>query len=627
MAIEETGNEKGEMRKMANIVPARWRRLICISLFLISPFFFFNSQAQSPTVLSVRDLLPNYGLQPEIVDDTAALMDYLDSQPQDYVALTNLCVSLRTKAQRAVSSLENDYDKHDDMVWLDSVTVLADYSIYEYRLRRLADLAARMSIRYSRLEQQRIEAEREAARQRAIEEARRQQEERDRMADNLRANIELHNRAILNATLGNGITDKTKLKELKDIYYSYLMVYNKYDLTPGHATDDIIMRLDELNSFQNDILENVLGENSLLYQIENFKNVLKMRCESSNNDVYRSYTRVFKRTSVPVSFADVSEYSDYINRLQTVVQVQQRYLQTLELRATIAAGSDAIAARYGKKYRDALNTYRDVLATVNQLPAFTTNAESLLFIHSLEEFIEAQQVYLDDYAALEELSARADSIMSGSQARFRDVAEAYRNIEPMLRVVPAFKDASGAALFDARIEEVRRVQQCYMRVITLRNRIADNDDSLNAARKLSRTLATGYRDLRRAAVLQPQFYSVERGEAFIAQLEGFLETQQLCLNIMDKLRVIDANERTITGKDNTYRNIARAYQTIEKAYNGMTEIVSTDDLRRYNMQCDNTIEMQQAFIKTMHSPTAEDCDKLLRRETDVKKIKLAVGLN
>lgn len=602
--------------------------LICVSIAFHFPLSTFHSaRAQEPTVLSVRDLLPNYGLQPEIVDDTAALMDYLDSQTQDYVALTNLCVSLRTKAQRAINSLENDYTKEDDIVWLDSVTVLADYSIYEYRLRRLAELASRMSIRYSRLEQQRIEAEREAARQRAIEEARRQQEERDRMADNLRANIDLHNRAILNATLGNGITDKTKLKELKDIYYSYLMVYNKYDLTPGHASDDMIMRLDELNSFQNDMLENVLGENSLPYQIENFKNVLKMRCENGNNDVYRSYTRVFKRTTVPVSFADVSEYSDYINRLQTVIQVQQRYLQTLELRATIAAGSDAIAARYGKKYRDALNTYRDVLATVNQLPAFTTNAESILFIQSLEEFIEAQQVYLDDYAALEELSARADSITSGSQDRFRDVAEAYRSIEPMLRVVPAFKDASGAALFDARIEEVRRVQQCYMRVITLRNRIADNDDSLNAARKLSRPLATGYRNLRRSAVLQPQFYTAERGEAFISQLEGFLETQQLCLSIMDKLRVIDANERTITGKDNTYRNIARAYQTIEKAYNGMTEIVSTDDLRRYNMQCDNIIEMQQAFIKTLHSPTVEDSDKLLRRETDVRKIKLAIGLN
>ena len=603
------------------------RMLIIVSLILNFQFSIFNSaNAQAPTVLSVADILPNYGLAAVWVDDTAGVMDYLASQPQDYVSLTNLCVSLRTRAQKAISSLESDYSSQDSLIWIDSNTVVADYAIYEYRLRRLADLMGRMSIRYSRLEQQRIEAEKEAARQRAIEEARRQQAERDRIADDLRSNIDLHNRAIIKATLGTGVSDKAKLKELKDIYYSYLMVYNKYDLTPGNATDDVIMRLDELNSFQNDMLENVLGENSLLFQIDNFKNVLKVRCENSNSDVYRSYTRVFKRTSVQVSFADVSEYSDYINRLRTVVTVQQRYLQTLELRATIAAGSDAIAARYGKKYREVVGTYRDVLATVNQLPAFTTNAESLIFIQSLEEFIEAQQIYLDDYYALEEISARADSIVKGGTNRFRDVADAYHSVEPLLKTIPAFKDAAGAALFDARLEEVRQVQQCYLRVITLRSQIAANDDSLLEARKYSRTLANGYRTLMRAAVLQPQFYTVERGMAFIAQLQNFIETQELCLATLDRLRIIEANERTITGKETPYRNIAKGYQRVIKAYNGIEDIANTEDLRRYSLQCDNIIEMQEAFIRTIHSETAEDCDKNMKREYDVEKIRLIVGL-
>ncbi len=616
----ESGKLKAGSGKLAKLVV-----LICVSIAFHFPFATFHSaSAQTPTVLSVRELLPNYGLEPSIVDDTAALMDYLASQPQDYVALTNLCVSLRTRAQKAISSLESDYMVRDSLVWIDSNTVLADYSIYEYHLRRLADLAGRLSIRYSRLEQQRLEAEKEAARQRAIEEARRQQEERDRMADNLRASIDVHNRAIISATFGNGVSDKSKLKELKDIYYSYLMVFNKYDLSPGPASDDMIVRLDELNSFQNDLLENVLGENSLPYQIENFKNVLKMRCENSNSDVYRSYTRVFKRTTVPVSFADVPEYRDYINRLQTVVTVQQRYLQTLDLRATISAGSDAIAARYGKKYRDALNVYRDVLASVNQLPAFTTNAESVLFIQSLEEFIAAQQMYLDAYTSMEEVSARADTILNCS---FRDVAEAYHNVEPLLRVVPAFRDAAGIALFDSRLEEVRQVQQCYLTVIALRTRIAANDDTLANASKLSRLLGNGYRNIRRAAVLQPQFYNEERGRAFIGQLEDFIKTQELGLSAMNKLRIIDGNERVITGKDNPYRNISRAYQTLVKVYRKIEVIDNMDDLQRFEMQCDGIIEMQEAFIKTMRSATAEDCDKLLRRETDVTKIRLAVGMN
>ena len=95
---------------------------------------------KAPTVISVGEILVNYGLDSAWVNDTAAAMAYLAEQPEDYVALTNLCVSIRTKAQKAISSIENDYEFRDSLIWLDSNTVLADYPIFEYRLRRLADL-------------------------------------------------------------------------------------------------------------------------------------------------------------------------------------------------------------------------------------------------------------------------------------------------------------------------------------------------------------------------------------------------------------------------------------------------------------------------------------------------------
>ena len=140
-------------------------------------------------VISVADILPNYGLDTLMVNDTSYVIDYLSSQPQDYVALTNYCVSIRTKATSVINSIENDYDHRDSLIWIDSSTVLSDYNIYEYRLRRLADFMGRQSIRYSRLEQQRVEAEKEAARRRAIEEAERQQRERDKEAADLRSRI------------------------------------------------------------------------------------------------------------------------------------------------------------------------------------------------------------------------------------------------------------------------------------------------------------------------------------------------------------------------------------------------------------------------------------------------------
>lgn len=584
-----------------------------------------TATAQNTTLLSVADIVGNYGLDSAWVNDTAAMMRYLDEQPQDYVALTNLCVSIRTKAQKVIASIENDYTFRDSLIWIDESTALTDYAIYEYRLRLLADMMGRRSVLYSRLEQKRIEDEREAARRRAIEEAERQQRERNAMASDLRSNIALHHRAIITACDGAGITDKTKLKQLKDLYYSYLMVYNKYDLSENDATDESLAFLDQLNAFQNDLLENVLGENSLPHQIENFKNILKVRCEKENGDVYRSYSKVFRNTTVPVSFADVREYEDYTMRLRTTVNVQQRYLQTLDLRATIAAGTDAIINLYGKRYRAELEAYKDVLRGVDQLPAFTTNAESILFIQRLDNFVEAQQLYLSLYPSMEDNAARSDTLLQ--QREYPDVAAAYRDVQSQLRPMPSFRDADGAALYGEQLDEVARVQQLYFEVIVRRRMIDCNDDSLVAARKVDRILAGGYKVLRKQMDLKPNFPTVERGYAFLDKLQGYIEMQQLGLDALHKLQTIKENDKRLRDKELPYSNIRKAYARMYSAYQGVDEITNTEDLRRYDRQCDYVLAMQQAFFELYQSPTVADSDAKLKKETSVEKIKLVVGVN
>ena len=82
----------------------------------------------------------------------------------------------------------------------------------------------------------------------------------------------------------------------------------------------------------------------------------------------------------------------------------------------------------------------------------------------------------------------------------------------------------------------------------------------------------------------------------------------------------------ITGKANIHRNIAKAYLRMEKAYEGISDILSLDDLRRYNRQCSAVLVMQQAFLDLLASEHAADTDNLLRRETDISKIRIALGL-
>ena len=602
------------------------KKIFQLLVFLLLGFHVCAQRGDSPVVISVADILPNYGLDPTMVDDSAYAMHYLDSLPQNYVDLTNFCVSVRTKAQRAINSIENDYDHRDSLVWIDSNTVLSDYSIYEYRLRRLADIMGRMSIRYSRLEQQRVEAEKEAARQRAIEEAARRQKERDKEAADLRGSIDLHHRSIISACDGMGIRDKVRIKELKDLYYSYLMFYNKYDLSTGHATPESIAQLDELNAFQNDLLENVLGQNSLPSQIENFKNLLKVRCEKENSDVFRSYSRVFKQTSVPVAFADVKEYGDYIKRLQTIINIQNRYMQTIEMRGEINRASENIVQLYGKKYRDVVNSYREVVKSINMVPAFTTNAESINFIKGLETFIAAQQRWIEDYTLLEDISIRSDSIVGGRESKFRDVISAYRSVLPSLVPVPAFKTLDDADRYEELLGEVVRVQQCYQQVIALRHQIERNDDTIMNSRKLDRVVYNSYREFRRQIDLQPSFSSVERGQAFISTLNDYIDMQELCLLILQKRRVIAANADKIESRSSSYRNIAKAYSRMAKVYDDTREVNNNEDLRHYSRQCDAMMEMQEAFLHLLSSEYAMSSDSQLKRETDVEKIKIVVGL-
>jgi hypothetical protein len=314
--------------------------------------------------------------------------------------------------------------------------------------------------------------------------------------------------------------------------------------------------------------------------------------------------------------------------MHTVINVQQRYMQTIDLRATIASGTEAIQSQYGKKYRDVVSSYKEVLKGLNQVPAFTTNAESLLFIQSLEDFTMAQQLYIDYFSQLEEISQRSDSIMKrGTDNRqLYDVVVAYREISDKLLPLPTFRDPEGAKVYEGQLQEVRDVQQCYMDVLTLRTTIARNDDTLTSVRKLDRVLSNGYKLLRKQVDLRPSFATVERGRSFIDILSSHIEMQNLCLITKKKIDQIKRNDKRIDFKENPFRNIVKAYTRMYKAYSDVSEITNTEDLRRYSRQCDRLLDLKKAFIDIQQSPSVQEVDNSLKRETSIDKIKLVVGL-
>ena len=584
-------------------------------------------KAQHVIMLSVRDLAANYKLDSAYFSDTTPIINYLNSLPNaDYPTLSAECNEIRNRVQSLLTSLSTEYERRDSLVWLDTNIAVSDFGVYELRLRNLVDYLSGLSARYVNLEKERIETEKRIARERAEAELRRQQQARNTRAANLREEIDMHHRSIGAACDGIGETNKAKVKELKDLHYAYLIVYNKYDLSEGQATDESIAQLEELSNFQNDLLVNCLGSDSYTSQIDNFKNVLKARCSKQNNDIYKSYSRVFKQTRVPISFANVEEYESYTNRLKAVIAIQNRYLQTIELREQIQSGEAAINAAYGKKYRDVVKSYAEAASNVDMVPSFTGSTESLQFIGNLEEFIEVQQIYVDNFQRLDDIRMRHDSSLKGHPERFADVVSAYREILPSLNTTPSFVNLVGARNYDDRLSEVELIQQCYIDVAERRSTIARNDKTITDGKKLDGRLYSGYRSIRKVTNLSPSFSSYERGRVFLGQLDEYISIQDRCINVLDIQDSIRAGETAINGHDHKYRNITKAYSRVAKSYRAITEIASTEDLRRYERECQLLLRIQNYFVEAISSPAGADIDSRLNKVKDVDKILLIVGV-
>ena len=100
----------------------------------------------------------------------------------------------------------------------------------------------------------------------------------------------------------------------------------------------------------------------------------------------------------------------------------------------------------------------------------------------------------------------------------------------------------------------------------------------------------------------------------------------LCLITKKKIDQIKRNDKRIDFKENPFRNIVKAYTRMYKAYSDVSEITNTEDLRRYGRQCDRLLDLQKAFIDIQQSPSVQEVDNSLKRETSIDKIKLVVGL-
>ena len=257
---------------------------------------------------------------------------------------------------------------------------------------------------------------------------------------------------------------------------------------------------------------------------------MRIKCGHAHSDVLRSYQRVSSAPSSPISFSSIDGYYDYIDSLQRVLHVQDCYLTVVDLRDKITANSDRINRLYGSRFRQVVKTYQEVAGSVNEVPAFTTQANADAFIERMQEFVKVQDCYLQDYNRLSLIKEHGDSIDSRCSIRYADVSKAYNkmvdDLYPKSKTPkPAYRSLDDAVRFSIELDQFETLQRQYDTVIYLRREIDRLKDSISRGWMSYMMINNGYQTIRKQVVLTPSFISVPEGSRFISELKDFLETE------------------------------------------------------------------------------------------------------
>lgn len=588
-------------------------------------------QAQEPVYetndtlsVSLRDVLPSRGIKYDFIDDTSLLNYYLSTLTVSFPSVEDTCSSYLSYVQRLQRQMARLGTVYDGKVWIDSITYIEDFYHYRDQMAMVISVLQRNIMKYRQLEQQRIEAERQIARERA----RKAQAETDKKAAEIVAEIDKKNKQIESITMAHGVTDKMKVKNLKDLWFAYLPIYNQYNLNTVGVTEQQLNRLVELRSFQQELLDSVLLESGLPNQIEQFANRLKDRAGKDHVDVYRSYIKVMRTPFVPITFNSLEGYHQYIQQMQIITTVQRSYLYSVTLRERIAAGSIDIQNRCKQRHRDIYDSYRNALGSINQIPAYSTIVESETFEALLEEFISVQAEYLNNVEHIDRIMARGDSIVALVPKSFGDVANSYRQLQNTTPMIPDYHTLKGARFFEHSLTDFEALQDCYIRIIDLRMTIARKEDSIISAKSAPKGLSSSYKALRGQRNFVADFRLIDAGTQYTHMLENFIYLQnQFLILLSNHYTIKQQSDQILESSKANYPNIYKAYQKLFKSYNLDANFVRDEDVSHYATVQENLLAEQKLLLDIMTSPSeAIKLNDQLKGEKELNRIKLAIGV-
>lgn len=585
-------------------------------LFFLLFMTYITTHAQNVVHVSVVDLSPNYGIESSFLTDTNNIHQHL-SHIAPNLALRE-CEMLNTQLQNMSRSLRNDYTVKDGKIWIDNNVVVEDFPKYDSIIQTLISIVHRTK---TQIEHQRytfIDTA-ELAKQRITEEQQRTQDNLNERATQLKDSIMLMHQKIFTLCDRKDSKNRKALKERKDLFYAYLTIYNKQNLTSTIVSDIQIVRLKDLLKMQCDLYNNVIGDNGYLRQIDKFNATLKDKAGVRNLEVYRSYIKNFPSITIAVNFTNYIEYYRYSNALRDITDVQNGYLKTIELRDSIKTNYDSIKMAYRAKKLPICKAYEYCLSQVNQIPTFTATREKDIFINHLRSHILLQKKYISNHHKLVAMESLGDSISKACK-NLRDVKKCYAAFDSPYLITPTFCDTAEAAQYDSTLAEYRSMQHLFQIVINLTNEINQKEKLILSAKNAEKEFTKGYKNIKKQYELTPTFLSIKEGEQYTKRQQAFLYFQDKCLLTIAQSDTIADYESKIKAQEQVYPNIIKAYKLIRK---DMAEegIVTSIDMTMYQMRMSTIIHIQENFLNILKSADSKIIDAKLDKESDINVIR------
>lgn len=575
-----------------------------------------------PTVVSTRDLAKNYQIAPELLTDTSHFTVLLDSLEliRDNFSMAAYCNEMSQRAQQMKRSLKNDYKVEGGKIWIDNKTVVNDFVIYEVALDRIIAAATYHSQNYMEREQQRlVDQEKQRQREAAEMEARRKAQIQTEV-EQKKIRIEQQHATITHNCESRNIKDKSRVREYKNIYYAYLTVYNRYNLTINDTTPAYQKQLDELEAMQKHLLDNTISDNNYTSRIEHFPEKLRDAAGIEYMDIVRSYNKFFVHTAVPITFTTVNEYYQYTHELDDITSVQQRYLEVVDIRKTIDQNSKEIYSRYERVYPAVVQSYKEMENSTSLSPTFNNESEAESCISALNEFRQAQELFLLYFGRFEKMNSQSETIYQSARGNLADIRSAYKKLEPPFTHTPNIRDLGSAQRYGLTLDDFDAVQRDYIQVIDLRREIEEKGNSILHADNCEKVLRNFYRTVVKHNDITPSFTTATEGEKFLEYLNRYIDFQHRCLSCIATLDTIAQSDVEIRAYSKTHANIYNVYQIVRSSYS-MNKINSYEEMDVYEQRLGSIIQLQKIIVEVLRSKDVDEINILMKGLRDVEQIK------